>query len=65
MHFSHQEGLFCPSFFEKMQKNAIFFAKYLVTSKKSSTFAPHFRRTEIWRVRNEKPRLFSSVGQST
>ena len=61
------EGRFCPSFYEKMQKNSIFFAKHLVSSKKCSTFAPLFRR----RVRRQGEtsrkvtRLFSSVGQST
>ena len=44
MHFSHHEGLFCPSFFEKMQKNAFFFAKYLVMCIFCCTFAPLFRR---------------------
>ena len=40
------EGRFCPSFCEKMQKNSIFFAKHLVSSKKCSTFAPLFRRRD-------------------
>ena len=42
--FLAREGRICPSFYEKTHKKCIFFAKHLVNSKKSSTFAPLFRR---------------------
>ena len=41
------EGRFCPSFCEKMQKNSIFFAKHLVSSKKCSTFATAMTKWEV------------------
>ena len=59
------EGRICPSFCEKMKENCIFFGKYFAVSKKSSTFAPLFRRRVVRRGKKYKTRLFSSVGQST
>ena len=33
---------------KKTQKNALFFQKYLVVSKKSSTFAPAFEKEHVF-----------------